>query len=860
MKKILLSIIALLLTLSIAFFAAPISADAAASSPTPTANGDLIMLDSVYDPASPPELQTNWGTCISDDDDTSYVFTDQNYWSFDLYQMSDVVNPKGTINSITVCIRARATVTPDQTNVKTFLKINGNNEYGTKLTSTTTYADYSSTYSTVPGTSRAWTWDDVNTLQAGVGLEKPVADDATPAESRCTRVWIEIDATGTNNTVTSVTSSLNPSLWGQAVTFTAEVSAANPAAGTPEGTVQFKVDNTDFGSPVNLVGGTATSSVISTLSAGNHTVQAIFTGSPFFNDSTGTLAGGQIVNKRTLTVNAKTDNKVYDGTTAAGVTLSDNRLVGDDLAVVYNSANFEYKSVGKWNVNVTGISLNGTDAGNYTLSSTSVASSASITPKELTVIGVTASDKVYDGTTSAALITNNISLVGVISPDVVNLITSGISASFVDPDAGNNKSVTVSGMAVDNANYSLAQPTGLIAKISPATPIINVTGGSFNYDGIAHPATASARGIGGVDISGSGNFTFKYNSNSAAPVNTGAYTVEAAFTSANPNYSNATGSGSINIQPSLPGGSGGGGPAVSSSTSTPVTLPQSNYLTVNFLGNIFRKEISKDGALLEKLVAYSPDGSNHMVIPQSSITLDKDGQIVKFIQVTGTNMPPLTESQVGVSPAYSFEPTGVTFSQPITITLGYGLNQVTQKITSISLAYYTLSKGWVDLDSEGTIASAGEASGSVNHFTPFAVIARKAPANFQLSNLSVLPSKTKVWGTIPFVVITGENATTTADVINNGGMSGTYQCFLKLNGQTVSQQDVTLGPSQSHHLSFSLSGLNPGHYTLEVGNLSNEFTVSRVFNFAEIIGFILLLAAVIWAIVLWIKRRLANPG
>src|SRR5262249_56922774 len=48
-----------------------------------------------------------------------------------------------------------------------------------------------------------------------------------------------------DGTTTSVTSSLNPSVYGQSVTFTATVSANAPGSGTPQGTVTFYYDQQD---------------------------------------------------------------------------------------------------------------------------------------------------------------------------------------------------------------------------------------------------------------------------------------------------------------------------------------------------------------------------------------------------------------------------------------------------------------------------------------------------------------------------------------------------------------------------------------------------------------------------------------
>ena len=108
--------------------------------------------------------------------------------------------------------------------------------------------------------------------------------------------------TGTNqvvnkaNSATTVTSSANPSVLGQSVTFTATVSPALPATGTPSGTVTFL----DGGSPVGtgpLSGGVATFTT-SALSLGSHPITTSYGGDSNFNGSIGTLTGtNQVVNK-----------------------------------------------------------------------------------------------------------------------------------------------------------------------------------------------------------------------------------------------------------------------------------------------------------------------------------------------------------------------------------------------------------------------------------------------------------------------------------------------------------------------------------------------------------------------------------
>ncbi len=129
-----------------------------------------------------------------------------------------------------------------------------------------------------------------------------------------------------------------------------------------------------------------------------------------------------------LTANSKT----YDGTTAAtlagtaslvGVVSGDSgkvTLAGTPLGT------FASSGVGSGiAVNITGLSLTGTSAANYTL--TAPASTASISPAALTVTGLTANSKTYDGTTAATL-AGTASLVGVVSGDSGKVTLAGTPA------------------------------------------------------------------------------------------------------------------------------------------------------------------------------------------------------------------------------------------------------------------------------------------------------------------------------------------------------------------------------------------------------------------------------------------------
>jgi hypothetical protein len=115
------------------------------------------------------------------------------------------------------------------------------------------------------------------------------------------------------STTTTLASSVNPSVFGQSVTFTATVTGPGV---TPTGTVQFKVDGVNLGVPVALVAGAATSTSTTTIPvAGSpHSVTADYNGDTNYNSGTGTLAGGQTVNhaNTTTTITAPGLNPATD--------------------------------------------------------------------------------------------------------------------------------------------------------------------------------------------------------------------------------------------------------------------------------------------------------------------------------------------------------------------------------------------------------------------------------------------------------------------------------------------------------------------------------------------------------------------
>ena len=181
--------------------------------------------------------------------------------------------------------------------------------------------------------------------------------------------------------------------------------------------------------------------------------------------------------------------KVYDGTDNAAITdsgrLSDN-FDGKDLTIHMGTAVYDNKNTGTdKTVTFTGFSLEGSAAGNYQLTGQPEATTASISPRPVTVSGITAQDKTYDGNTQVTLVYEGVVLEGNVDGDKLTVTAEG---SFEDANVG-SKQVNITGLTLGGAeqgNYVLAesgQQTGATAAITANSRYLDLGGVDLGEDG-----------------------------------------------------------------------------------------------------------------------------------------------------------------------------------------------------------------------------------------------------------------------------------------------------------------------------------------------------------------------------------------
>ena len=241
----------------------------------------------------------------------------------------------------------------------------------------------------------------------------------------------------------------------------------------------------------------------------------------------------------------------------------------------------------------------------------------------VTVAGITAAGKTYDGTAAATLAGGTLS--GVAEGDTVALDFSDAKAEFDSKDAGNDKCVTVKGAlkltGADAHKYALTQPelNDLKADITPCAAFDDATSkDQIIYVGEDRFAAPRFTGIGGEEVTGTLRYTLSDGKTEAdipemlrALKARDSLNIPYIFT-ASGNYSGEK-TGAVTVMAQERPSSGGG----SHTSSYPVTMPgqtQNGSVTVDRRsagrGDTVTITVKPDsGYVLETLTAMDKNGN-----------------------------------------------------------------------------------------------------------------------------------------------------------------------------------------------------------------------------------------------------------
>ncbi len=268
------------------------------------------------------------------------------------------------------------------------------------------------------------------------------------------------------------------------------------------------------------------------IAAGDYTVRATFPATANYTEATATA--DFTVSRRVLTATITAKDKTYDGTDAAEVTRVEltGVLDGESVTATASGARFASANAGDGQDVTADVALDDPAgaAKNYSVAATATAK-ACIAPKTLTVTAAV-SDKAYDGGTAATV--TGVELSGKVAGDAVSLNRDNMAAAFEDAGAGENKTVTVTGLALDNNddnNYKLPDSITATANITKAAGSgeVKLDGWTYGEAAKSPRPTSSTNGAYKVTylykVKGAGDETYS----DSVPTAAGTYTVKATF-------------------------------------------------------------------------------------------------------------------------------------------------------------------------------------------------------------------------------------------------------------------------------------------------------------------------------------------
>lgn len=356
-----------------------------------------------------------------------------------------------------------------------------------------------------------------------------------------------------NNTTTMLTSSANPSQFGQPVTITATVT--NGATVTPTGKVTFLDNGAAIGS-APLDGTGAAVFTTSTLTTGSHSLTASYEG-----DSTSAPGTSdallQVVNKADQTITFAP----LAGKTFGDPDFTVSATASSGLAVTFSIVSGPAILTGS-TVHITGagtVTVRASQGGdgNYN-AAPDVDQSFTVAKAAQAILFATLENKTYGDASFVVSASGGASGNPVTFAALGNCSASGLNGGLITITGAGSCTVTAS--QAGNANYNAAPDVARSFTIDRASAIFTINDYSGIYDGLPHGATGSAVGVNGEDLSGLLNLGQSF-------INVPGGTAAWSF-AGNTNYNASTGTAAVVIAKATAAFSNLSSPAIAFGAST----------------------------------------------------------------------------------------------------------------------------------------------------------------------------------------------------------------------------------------------------------------------------------------------------
>jgi len=262
--------------------------------------------------------------------------------------------------------------------------------------------------------------------------------------------------------------------------------------------------------------------------------------------------------------------------------------------------------------------------------------------------------------------------------------------------------------------------------------------------------------------------------------------------------------------------------------------PAPGYYFVSWSGDLIGNENPTDVKINTNttIVAHffpeefvSEDEMLHIVVPEGTIVLDKDGEPLTGLEliINETPLPPPPEANI-IGLTYDLGPNGTSFDQAITITCSYDPYEISLEVAEedLVIACYDEDVGeWLESPSVVDVVN-NTVTTLADHLSTFTILAPvpippPAPAAFTPGSLTISPLEANI----------GEMVRISVLVTNTGEQEASYTVTLKINEMVEETREITLGGG-SETVPFTAFKYEAGTYSVDVNSLQGSFIVKEV--------------------------------
>lgn len=269
------------------------------------------------------------------------------------------------------------------------------------------------------------------------------------------------------------------------------------------------------------------------------------------------------------------------------------------------------------------------------------------------------------------------------------------------------------------------------------------------------------------------------------------------------------------------------------------------------------------GVSLESVIASDVTGRNILNLPLGTRLTTANGQIPGRICLSRSNGSLVSNGPSGAEVVSAYELRGylengsvveVSLSPSPVIALALDPDSLPPGSAPLGL-YQREGADWVRLPPLSDTTVTWEVRTTIGRTGDLAVFAASGDttvARLSVQDMEVRMEVSELWWPIVLFSVRGGSITVSLNILNEGGMAGSYTLDLILDGNQVATEKVALEPGESRNMIFRVTSLRDGVHEVSVAGETRSFQTGTSVEWTT---FIVLVVAIVGVILLATRKK-----